>query len=43
MSFIDKFYAWLLNHFLPKDEFDPNKVTCSIDGKQVSCETWEEN
>ena len=25
-----------------KDEFDADKVTCSIDDKQVDCNTWEE-
>ena len=24
------------------DKFDPEKVTCSIDDKEVDCETWEE-
>ena len=23
-------------------EFDPNKVTCSVDDKQVDCDTWED-
>ena len=25
-----------------KDEFNPNNVTCSIDDKEVDCNTWEE-
>ena len=25
-----------------KDEFDADKVTCSIDDKQVDCNTWDE-
>ena len=25
-----------------KDEFNPDKVTCSIDDKQVDCDTWDE-
>ncbi len=24
------------------DDFDPEKVTCSVDDKEVDCETWEE-
>ena len=24
------------------DKFDPEKVTCSVDDKEVDCETWEE-
>ena len=23
-------------------EFDPNKVTCSVDDKQVDCDTWND-
>ncbi len=25
-----------------KDEFNPDKVTCSVDDKEVDCNTWEE-
>ena len=25
-----------------KDDFDPTKVTCSVDDKEVDCNTWEE-
>jgi len=25
-----------------KDEFNPAKVTCSVDDKQVDCDTWDE-
>ena len=25
-----------------KEEFNPNNVTCSIDDKEVDCNTWEE-
>ena len=25
-----------------EDDFDPDKVTCSVDDKQVDCDTWEE-
>ena len=42
MLLFDKLYAFIMNHFLPKEEFDPDKVTCSIDNITVSCETWEE-
>ncbi len=42
MLLFDKLYAFIMNHFLPKDEFDPNKVTCTIDNHPVDCETWEE-
>ena len=24
------------------DDFDPDKVTCTVDDKEVDCETWEE-
>lgn len=24
------------------DKFDANKVTCSVDDKEVDCDTWEE-
>ena len=24
------------------DDFDPNKVTCSVDNKEVDCDTWDE-
>ena len=24
------------------DKFDPDQVTCSVDDKEVDCETWEE-
>mgnify|MGYP004191499499 FL=1 len=24
------------------DKFDANKVTCTVDDKEVDCETWEE-
>ncbi len=24
------------------DKFDPEKVTCSVDDKEVDCDTWEE-
>ena len=27
---------------LIKEDFNPNNVTCSIDDKEVDCETWEE-
>ena len=42
MLLFDKLYAFIMNHFLPKEKFDPNKVICSIDNHQVDCETWEE-
>ena len=42
MLLFDKLYAFIMNHFLPKEKFDPNKVTCSIDNVPVDCETWEE-
>tara|TARA_R100000008_G_scaffold65951_2_gene42952 strand:+ start:14 stop:166 length:153 start_codon:yes stop_codon:yes gene_type:complete len=29
--------------FFNKDNFDPDAVTCSIDGEEVDCETWEVN
>ena len=25
-----------------RDEFNPAKVTCSVDDKQVDCDTWDE-
>ena len=25
-----------------EDDFDPDNVTCSVDDKQVDCDTWEE-
>ena len=42
MNLLDKLYAYIMNHFLPKDDFDPNKVYCSVDDKKVDCDTWEE-
>ena len=42
MLLFDKLYAFIMNYFLPKEKFDPNKVTCSIDNVPVDCETWEE-
>ncbi len=24
------------------DKFDPDQVTCSVDDKEVDCDTWEE-
>ena len=42
MNLLDKFYAYIMNHFLPKDDFDPDNVYCTLDDKIVSCETWEE-
>ena len=42
MLLLNKFYAFIMNHFLPKDDFDPNKVYCTTDDKVVDCETWEE-
>ena len=42
MLLLDKLYAFIMNHFLPKEKFDPTKVTCSIDNEPVNCETWEE-
>ena len=42
MIILDKLYTWIMNHFLPKDDFDPNKVYCSVDDKKVDCDTWEE-
>ena len=24
------------------DDFDPDKVICTVDDKEVDCETWEE-
>ena len=27
---------------LIKDDFKPTKVTCSVDDKEVDCNTWEE-
>ena len=42
MLLLDKLYAFIMNYFLPKEKFDPNKVTCSIDNVPVDCDTWEE-
>ena len=42
MIILDKLYAYIMNHFLSKDDFDPDKVTCSVDDSPVNCETWEE-
>ena len=42
MAILDKLYAYIMNHFLPKDRFNPDEITCYIDNRQVSCETWEE-
>ena len=42
MILLDKLYAYIMNHFLPKDDFDPDKVTCSVDNIPVDCDTWEE-
>ena len=25
-----------------EDDFDPDKVTCSVDDKKVDCDTWED-
>ena len=27
---------------LTKEDFNPDKVTCSVDDKEVDCNTWEE-
>jgi len=42
MLLLNKFYAFLMNYFLPRPKFDPTQITCSVDEKPVSCETWEE-
>ena len=42
MNVLDKLYLYIMNHFLPKDDFDPDKVYCSIDDKVVDCDSWEE-
>ena len=42
MTILDKFYAYIMNHFLPIDVFDPDRVTCTIDDHPVDCNTWEE-
>ena len=42
MAILDKLYAYIMNQFLPKDRFNPNEITCTIDDIPVSCETWEE-
>ena len=42
MTILDKLYAYIMNHFLPKDKFDPDKVYCTVDDHRVDCDTWEE-
>ena len=42
MDLLHKFYSFIMNWNLPNDNFDPDKVYCMVDGKVVSCETWEE-
>ena len=42
MLLLDKLYAFIMNHFLPKEKFNPDNVICSVDDRPVSCETWEE-
>ena len=42
MNLLDKLYAYIMNHFLPKDDFDTDKVYCKLDDKKVDCDTWEE-
>ncbi len=42
MLLLNKFYTFLMSYFLPRDQFDPDKITCSVDEKPVNCETWEE-
>ena len=42
MILLDKLYAYIMNHFLHKYDFDPDKVTCTVDDRPVSCDTWEE-
>ena len=42
MIILDKLYAYMMNHFLPRDNFDPDKVYCTIDDRVVDCETWEQ-
>ena len=42
MLLLNKFYTLMMNYFLPRDQFDPDKITCSVDEKPVNCETWEE-
>ena len=42
MTILDKLYAYIMNHFLPKDDFDPNNIICCVDDKPVNCETWED-
>ena len=42
MIILNKLYAYIMNHFLPKDDFDPNKVYCTLDDKKVNCDTWRE-
>ena len=42
MIILDKFYAYMMNYFLSKDNFDPDKVYCKFDDRVVDCQTWEE-
>jgi len=42
MDLLQRLYAYIINHFLPKDDFNPDNVTCSIDDVVVDCNTWEE-
>ena len=42
MDLLQRFYAYIMNWNLPKEQFDPNNVICTLDDKQVNCETWEE-
>ena len=44
MTILDKLYAYIMNHFIPKErQFDEHKITCTVDDIPVNCETWEEN
>ncbi len=42
MNLLDRFYAFIMNWNLPKEDFDPDRVYCSVDDKVVDCDTWEE-
>tara|TARA_Y100001963_G_C6632210_1_gene376841 strand:+ start:96 stop:443 length:348 start_codon:yes stop_codon:yes gene_type:complete len=42
---IDNILSKLISQLdtITNDEFNPDKVTCSVDDKEVDCDTWEED
>jgi len=42
VSNINSYIKAIKDWFLSDDPaWDPDKITCEVDGQQVNCETWE--